>query len=98
MRSQLIADSTGSADPVKMFVDKTARIVRIFIKELGRQQCIADDVPGNGVANIIETDVVGIHTQLALVACAQSLRDLRVQSMGDENVGVIIREITLVAD
>jgi hypothetical protein len=83
---------------MEMFTDKAAGIVRILIKNLGRKQCIANDVPGNCMSDVIQHDVVWVHSELAFVAGAYWVPDSGIQSMSDENVCVVIAQVVGVVD
>src|ERR1035437_1708512 len=98
VRRQLIADSAGRAHALKTLIDKAARIGRIFIEELRRKQSITDDVPGNGVTDVIERDIIRIDPQLAFVARAKRLTEKGVDTMRNQDVRIIIREIMLIGD
>src|ERR1700736_419770 len=68
VRRQLIAEGNCAADPMKMLAraqwnrtentGEAARFFGVFKKELGRKQRVADQIPSQGMANVIEGDVV----------------------------------------
>ena len=65
---ELIADGKRAAVTVQMLAEESAGIIGIFVEELGREQGIANDIPGNGVTNVVKSDEVGVNAELAFVA------------------------------
>ena len=58
MWSQLIADRDRAPITLKMFVNETARIIRILVEKLGRKQGVTDNIPRDGVTDIIQGNIV----------------------------------------
>ena len=46
------------------------------------------------MADIIQSNIVGVDAELALVTRAQRLNDGRINAMRDQDIGVVIGELT----
>src|ERR1700730_1003944 len=96
VRRQLIAECNCAAESLKMFVEKAARFIGIFVEKLSRKKRAADQIPSQRVPNKIQGDVIGIHTQLILVSGAHRLAELRVDPVTDQAVDVVTRKILVI--
>ena len=73
VRCQLVANRGCTAITLDVLRKYSAGIVTIFVEKLSREQNVVDDIPGRGMANVIQSDEVGIDAQLRFVSGRQRL-------------------------
>src|SRR5450432_2382441 len=98
MFGKLITQGDRAAVTLDVLGKDTAGIFAIFIEEFGREQRAINNIPSRRVPNVIKNNEVGINTQLGLMTGRNSLADRRVNSMREQDVGVVVIRVTAVID